>query len=199
MEDAKKIIPLEEIKKEVSLMEITKDFPFKKALSEEGMSIIAEVKKASPSKGLIAKDFDYITIAKDYEQVGASAISVLTEPFFFMGSDDYLSEIAQNVSIPILRKDFVVDEYMIWEAKLLGASAVLLIVSISLLYFSLDTYVSFTLFQIEFPIVLTCYFVAYVLEILAFTIFTFVLILLLSSANVEQINSSSFKYYVLFT
>ncbi|MGN0176931.1 MAG: indole-3-glycerol phosphate synthase TrpC [Methanobrevibacter sp.] len=130
VEDAKKIIPLEEIKKEVSLMEITKDFPFKKALSEEGMSIIAEVKKASPSKGLIAKDFDYITIAKDYEQVGASAISVLTEPFFFMGSDDYLSEIAQNVSIPILRKDFVVDEYMIWEAKLLGASAVLLIVSI---------------------------------------------------------------------
>ena len=130
VEDAKKIIPLEEIKKEVSLMEITKDFPFKKALSEEGMSIIAEVKKASPSKGLIAKDFDYITIAKDYEQVGASAISVLTEPFFFMGSDDYLSEIAQNVSIPILRKDFVVDEYMIWEAKLLGASAVLLIVFI---------------------------------------------------------------------
>lgn len=111
-------------------MDVTDEFPFKKALSEEGMSIIAEVKKASPSKGLIAEDFDYIAIAKDYEQAGASAISVLTEPFFFMGSDDYLSEIAQNVSIPILRKDFVVDEYMIWEAKLLGASAILLIVSV---------------------------------------------------------------------
>lgn len=130
VEDAKKRIPLEEIKKDVSLMDVTDEFPFKKALSEEGMSIIAEVKKASPSKGLIAEDFDYIAIAKDYEQAGASAISVLTEPFFFMGSDDYLSEIAQNVSIPILRKDFVVDEYMIWEAKLLGASAILLIVSV---------------------------------------------------------------------
>ncbi|WP_432644984.1 indole-3-glycerol phosphate synthase TrpC [Methanobrevibacter sp.] len=130
VEDAKKRIPLEEIKKDVSLMDVTDEFPFKKALSEDGMSIIAEVKKASPSKGLIAEDFDYITIAKDYEQAGASAISVLTEPFFFMGSDDYLSEIAQNVSIPILRKDFVVDEYMIWEAKLLGASAILLIVSV---------------------------------------------------------------------
>lgn len=130
VEDAKKRIPLEEIKKDVSLMDVTDEFPFKKALSEGGMSIIAEVKKASPSKGLIAEDFDYIAIAKDYEQAGASAISVLTEPFFFMGSDDYLSEIAQNVSIPILRKDFVVDEYMIWEAKLLGASAILLIVSV---------------------------------------------------------------------
>lgn len=130
VEDAKKRIPLEEIKKDVSLMDVTDEFPFKKALSEDGMSIIAEVKKASPSKGLIAEDFDYITIAKDYEQAGASAISVLTEPFFFMGSDDYLSEIAQNVSIPILRKDFVVDEYMIWEAKLLSASAILLIVSV---------------------------------------------------------------------
>ena len=77
-----------------------------------------------------AEDFDYLAIARDYEEAGASAISVLTEPYFFQGSNDYLSDIAKNVSIPILRKDFVVDEYMIWEAKALGASAILLIVSI---------------------------------------------------------------------
>ena len=130
VETAKGIISLDDLKNEVSLMEITDDFPFKKALSGEDISIIAEVKKASPSKGLIAEDFDYLKIAKDYEEAGASAISVLTEPYFFMGSDDYLKEIAENVSIPVLRKDFVVDEYMIWEAKALGASAILLIVSI---------------------------------------------------------------------
>lgn len=130
VEQAKKSIPLDEIKKEVSSMEMTDEFPLKKALMEDGISIIAEVKKASPSKGLIAENFDHVNIAKDYEQAGASAISVLTEPFFFMGSNEYLSEISENGSIPILRKDFVVDEYMIWEAKLLGASAILLIVSI---------------------------------------------------------------------
>ena len=79
---------------------------------------------------MIAEDFDYVFIAKDYEDAGASAISVLTEPYFFKGSNDYLKEISENVSIPILRKDFVIDEYMIWEAKAIGASAVLLIVSI---------------------------------------------------------------------
>jgi len=128
--EAKRIKSLEELKQEVSNLEKNDEFPFKKALSEEGISIIAEVKKASPSKGVIADDFDYVNIAKEYEEAGASAISVLTEPYFFMGSDDYLREIAQNVSVPILRKDFIIDEYMIWEAKLLGASAVLLIVSI---------------------------------------------------------------------
>jgi indole-3-glycerol phosphate synthase len=111
-------------------MNITQDFPFKEALSGDEISIIAEVKRASPSKGMIAEDFDYVFIAKDYEDAGASAISVLTEPYFFKGSNDYLKEISENVSIPILRKDFVIDEYMVWEAKLLGASAVLLIVSI---------------------------------------------------------------------
>ena len=121
---------LDEIKDEVQKLEITNDFPFKKALSNDGISIIAEVKRASPSKGLIADDFDYLTIAKEYEEAGASAISVLTEPYFFKGSNDYLKEISQCVSIPILRKDFVIDEYMIWEAKALGASAILLIVSI---------------------------------------------------------------------
>ena len=79
---------------------------------------------------MIAEDFDYVFIAKDYEDAGASAISVLTEPYFFKGSNDYLKEISENVSIPILRKDFIIDEYMIWEAKAIGASAVLLIVSI---------------------------------------------------------------------
>ena len=130
VEDAKKIISLEDLKNEVSLMEISDEFPFKQALSGEDIAIIAEVKKASPSKGLIAEDFDYLAIAKEYESAGASAISVLTEPYFFMGSDEYLSDIAKNVDIPVLRKDFVVDEYMIWEAKALGASAILLIVSI---------------------------------------------------------------------
>ena len=130
VETAKGIVSMDDLKNEVSLMDITDDFPFKKALSGEDIAIIAEVKKASPSKGVIAEDFDYLAIAKEYESAGASAISVLTEPYFFMGSDDYLKEISENVGIPVLRKDFIVDEYMIWEAKALGASAILLIVSI---------------------------------------------------------------------
>ena len=130
IDEEKKIKSLDDLKAEVLSKEIEMDFPFKKALSTQDISIIAEVKRASPSKGLIAEDFDYVKIAKEYEEAGASAISVLTEPYFFLGSDDYLSDIAQNVSIPILRKDFVVDEYMIWQAKALGASAILLIVSI---------------------------------------------------------------------
>ena len=128
--EAKKNKSLEELKNEVSALEITMDFPFREALRDDEIAIIAEVKKASPSKGLIAEDFDYIAIAKEYESAGASAISVLTEPYFFKGSDEFLKEISENVSVPLLRKDFVIDEYMIWEAKLLGASAVLLIVSI---------------------------------------------------------------------
>ena len=130
IDEEKKIKSLDDLKAEVLSKEIEMDFPFKKALSAPDISIIAEVKRASPSKGLIAEDFDYVKIAKEYEEAGASAISVLTEPYFFLGSDDYLSDIAQNVSIPILRKDFVIDEYMIWQAKALGASAILLIVSI---------------------------------------------------------------------
>ena len=130
VETAKDIIALDDLKNEVNLMNINNDFPFKKALTGDDIAIIAEVKKASPSKGLICEDFDYLNIAREYEDAGASAISVLTEPFFFMGSDDYLKEISQTVSIPVLRKDFIVDEYMIWEAKALGASAILLIVAI---------------------------------------------------------------------
>ena len=130
VEKAKEAVPLDELKNEVSQLEISDDFPFKKALSGDDIAIIAEVKRASPSKGLIAEDFDYLKIAKEYEEAGASAISVLTEPYFFKGDNEYLKDIAETVDIPVLRKDFVVDEYMIWEAKLLGASAVLLIVSI---------------------------------------------------------------------
>ena len=121
---------LEELKEEVSKLDVNDEFPFKKALKDPEIAIIAEVKRASPSKGMIAEDFDYIEIAREYEQAGASAISVLTEPYFFKGSNDFLKEISENVSIPILRKDFTIDEYMIYEAKLLGASAILLIVSI---------------------------------------------------------------------
>ena len=103
---------------------------FLEALKKPGMSYICEVKKASPSKGLIAPDFPYLDIAKEYEQAGASAISCLTEPFYFQGADRYLQEISQAVNIPVLRKDFTVDEYMIYQAKVFGASAVLLICAI---------------------------------------------------------------------
>lgn len=103
---------------------------FERALRMEGLSFICEVKKASPSKGLIAKEFSYLEIAEDYEKAGAAAISCLTEPYWFRGSDRYLEEIAGRVSIPVLRKDFTCDEYMVYQAKALGASAVLLICSV---------------------------------------------------------------------
>ena len=106
------------------------DFDFEKALRSDDISFICECKKASPSKGMIAEDFPYLQIAKDYEAARADCISVLTEPKWFLGSNEYLREIASCVNIPCLRKDFTVDEYMIYEAKTLGASAVLLIVSI---------------------------------------------------------------------
>ena len=102
-------------------------FSFENALKTDDIAFICECKKASPSKGLIAPDFPYLQIARDYESAGADCISVLTEPQFFLGSDRYLQEIAAAVRIPCLRKDFTVDPYMIYEAKLLGASAVLLI------------------------------------------------------------------------
>ncbi len=105
-------------------------FPFERALKSRGMSFICECKKASPSKGLIAENYDPVRIAQTYEDAGAAAISCLTEPHFFMGDDRHLSDIASLVGIPVLRKDFVVDEYMIYQAKVLGADAVLLICSI---------------------------------------------------------------------
>lgn len=103
---------------------------FAGALSQPGLAFICEVKKASPSKGLIAPHFPYVEIAKEYEAAGASAISVLTEPCYFQGSNAYLTEIRRAVSIPALRKDFIVDEYMIYEAKAIGADAILLICSL---------------------------------------------------------------------
>lgn len=103
---------------------------FYQALAKKGLSIIGEVKKASPSKGIIAEDFPYLQIAKDYEAAGIDAISCLTEPKYFLGKDQYLQEIAQAVSVPVLRKDFLIDPYQIYQAKLLGAKAILLIVSL---------------------------------------------------------------------
>lgn len=120
-------VPLEKIKAKALAMGNNTGFPFKKALSQPGISYICEVKKASPSKGVIAEDFPYLQIARDYENAGASAISCLTEPKYFLGSDRYLEEIAKEVKIPVLRKDFTVCPYQIYEAKVLGASAVLLI------------------------------------------------------------------------
>lgn len=128
-DEANKILPLEELRRMAQELP-GKSFSFEKALQRPGLAFICECKKASPSRGLIDPDFPYLQIARDYEKAGADCISVLTEPKWFLGSDDYLREIARTVSIPCLRKDFTVDEYMIYEARLLGASAVLLICSI---------------------------------------------------------------------
>ena len=105
-------------------------FPFERNLQTEGMSFICEVKRASPSKGLISPDFPYLDIAREYESIRASAISVLTEPKHFRGEDRYLEEIADTVDVPVLRKDFIIDEYQIHRAREIGASAVLLIASV---------------------------------------------------------------------
>ena len=102
-------------------------FPFEAALRQQDFNFICEVKKASPSKGIIAEHFPYLDIAKEYEVAGAAAISVLTEPDFFKGDKKYLQEIARTVKIPVLRKDFIIDEYQIYQAKVWGASAILLI------------------------------------------------------------------------
>ncbi len=127
--EAKKIHSFEEVKaKALSLPK--GNFEFEKALKKDDIAFICECKKASPSKGVIAENFPYLKIAMEYEAAGADCISVLTEPKWFLGSDDYLCEITANVNIPCIRKDFTVDPYMIYEAKLLGAKAVLLICSI---------------------------------------------------------------------
>lgn len=131
VEKQRERLSLEEIK-EMALEKkreetVPSAFPFEQALKKQGMSFICEVKKASPSKGIIAEEFPYLEIAKEYERAGADAISCLTEPEYFLGSDEYLREIAMEVSIPVLRKDFTVDAYQIYEAKVLGADAVLLI------------------------------------------------------------------------
>lgn len=129
VEKAKAVRSAEEVKL-LALAMSKGNFAFEKALKKDDIAFICECKKASPSKGIIAEDFPYLEIARQYEKAGADCISVLTEPKWFLGSDAYLSKIAKSVNIPCIRKDFTVDEYMIYEAKLLGASAVLLICSI---------------------------------------------------------------------
>ena len=125
----KERVPENDLKKRAFALQ-RGDFCFERALKKKDISFICECKKASPSKGVISGNFPYLKIAMEYEAAGADAISVLTEPKWFLGRDEYLEEIAENVSIPVLRKDFTVDEYMIYEAKCLGASAVLLICAI---------------------------------------------------------------------
>lgn len=128
--ECKSAVALDELKAKAAYTDLKKDYAFEKALQGGGLSFITEVKKASPSKGVIAEDFPYLQIAKDYEAAGADCISCLTEPYWFKGSDDYLRDIKKNVSIPVLRKDFTVDEYMIYEAALMGADCILLICAI---------------------------------------------------------------------
>ena len=129
IEEQKKNIPLSLIRSEAESIQAPK-FVFENTLKKPVLSFICECKKASPSKGIIAKDFPYLAIAKEYEEAGADCISVLTEPKWFLGSDKYLKEISNTVNLPLLRKDFTVDEYMIYEAKAMGASCILLICSI---------------------------------------------------------------------
>ncbi len=133
IEKKKREVPFEEIKQravQLAKGEETFAFPFERAVAKEEISFICEVKKASPSKGIIAEDFPYLDIARDYEKAGADCISVLTETDYFKGEDRFLREINDVVSIPTIRKDFVIDPYMIYEAKVLGASCVLLIAAL---------------------------------------------------------------------
>ncbi len=126
----KEKVSLAELRARAGNCDAATGFPFEAALRKQGIGFICEVKKASPSRGIITEDFPYVQIAKEYEEAGADAISVLTEPFYFKGQDRFLQEIRQAVSLPLLRKDFTVDEYMLYQAKLAGADAVLLICAI---------------------------------------------------------------------
>lgn len=133
IERKKAQIPLETVKAQAQTLaqqESHFTFSFEQAIAKDDISFICEVKKASPSKGIIAEDFPYLDIAKDYEKAGADCISVLTETDYFKGEDRFLKEINDTVQIPTIRKDFIIDEYMIYEAKLLGASCVLLIAAL---------------------------------------------------------------------
>lgn len=134
----KKKIQIEEEKKQLSLSEVLESIEkselnnrdFKKALNKEKISIIGEIKKASPSKGIILEEFNPISIAKVYESINIDAISVLTEKYFFQGNDSYISEVKKVTSKPVLRKDFIVDPYQIYTSKLIGADAILLIAAV---------------------------------------------------------------------
>lgn len=125
LEEEKKLSRSEALRRALSLEK--GDFPFERNLKGDALSFLCEVKRASPSKGLIAEEFPYLQIAREYESAGAAAVSVLTEPDWFLGRDEYLAQIASSISLPCLRKDFTVDEYMIYRAKSLGAGAILLI------------------------------------------------------------------------
>lgn len=127
IEEEKRQLPLKEFEDKVQDI-VTRDF--KAALSKSGINIISEIKKASPSKGIIKADFDPVAIAKVYEKISIDAISVLTEKKFFMGSDEYIAKVKEVTVKPVLRKDFIVDEYQIFQAKKIGADAVLLIVAV---------------------------------------------------------------------
>ena len=129
LEEKKKLVSLDDLKKEIN--ELNLENPrFKQSLTEKDEAIIAEIKKASPSAGIIAEDFDPIKKAKEYEELGAVALSILTEEDYFLGSPKYLKEVRRITQLPILRKDFMIDEYQIYEAKLMGADCILLIASI---------------------------------------------------------------------
>ena len=129
LEEKKKLVSLDDLKKEIN--ELNLENPrFKQSLTEKDEAIIAEIKKASPSAGIIAEDFDPIKKAKEYEELGAVALSILTEEDYFLGSSKYLKEVRKITQLPILRKDFMIDEYQIYEAKLMGADCILLIASI---------------------------------------------------------------------
>lgn len=134
IEKEKQKISLVEVRKNaesVKNIEKEKYFNFEKAIGKkEKINFICEIKKASPSKGIIAENFDYIEIAKDYQKAGADAISCLTEPHYFLGSDEYLKAVKETVNIPVLRKDFIIDEYMIYKSKNIKADAILLIAAV---------------------------------------------------------------------
>lgn len=131
IEQKKKQVPTSSLIEKIEKQKNEKEpFLFQKKMKQDQLAFICEVKKASPSKGVIAEKFPYLEIAKEYEKAGAAAISCLTEPFYFQGKDSYLEEIADQVRIPVLRKDFTVDPYMVYEAKAMKADAVLLICSL---------------------------------------------------------------------
>lgn len=143
IEKEKQKISLSEIRKLAENIKNNSNFDFEKAIGkkykdnknnkynkEKRINFICEIKKASPSKGIISESFDYMKIAKDYEKAEADAISCLTEPYYFMGSDNYLKEVKGIVNIPVLRKDFIIDEYMIYQSKNIRADAILLIVAV---------------------------------------------------------------------
>ena len=129
LETKKAELPLAEIISKLNELNLSKG-AFKESLLNKDQAIIAEIKKASPSAGIISEDFDPIKKAKEYEDFGASALSILTEEDFFQGSSEYLKEVKAKTSLPILRKDFMIDEYQIYEAKLIGADCILLIASV---------------------------------------------------------------------